>query len=508
MNSYSKFIYILIFLFCTVASSCFKDKGNYNYSEITQIKIDSFGKKAALYQDSFFLTPQITSLPDGALAEDTSRYSYVWTLAVVSRDVAKGDVPLLTLSTSRNLRCRLTMRPTAYVLYFKMTDRVTGNIYHMQTDLTVTTSTYEGWLMLTDINNVTRLDMVSFPQAPLTDTLLIKDVMNGSEIPVTHGPREISYVSSSQGSYVYFTAADGGHKLDPDLFSWKSSYDLRYECLFDYGAIFSPGFVSNHGSGGSYMLYYNNNYYYMFQPQAAVYGLPVNRVIGENYEFDAAPYEAKPTNVSFDGILFDRTLKRFVRVKDTNPTGCTLLTDDPASPNYKFSWTPNMDLVYMVGNQYSYNSYAFLKNPANNKVYVYSWSLTNLALTQNFAKELAVTDIDKAERFAVSPEYNYMFYSVGSKIYEVDFDNPTVSKLVLDLGSKKISLLKFHQFRSYTKFAPQAKCLMVGSYDPGLPAGSCGTLSQYYVPGLFGDPILSKSWSGFGKIVSLTYRER
>ncbi|HUP13538.1 MAG TPA: hypothetical protein VM187_15040, partial [Niastella sp.] len=84
----------------------------------------------------------------------------------------------------------------------------------------------------------------------------------------------------------------------------------------------------------------------------------------------------------------------------------------------------------------------------------------------------------------------------------------SISKLVADFGNKKITVFKFHQFKLYSKYATQGKCLMIAAYDPSLPAESCGSLYQYSVPGLFGNPVLLNSWSGFGKIVSLTYRER
>jgi hypothetical protein len=510
MNNRFKYIYayILCALLCVTAGSCFKDKGNYDYTAINAVTIDSFGNKAALYLDSLIIKPAISAGPDESVLKDTGRWSYLWTAAIVNRVAAKGDVPLITLSKSKDLRIKLTMRPEKYTLYFKITDNYTGNIFYMQTALTVTTSTHEGWLLLTDINNVARLDMVSFMPAPLTDTFVLTDLLKNYGVPEMHGPRNIAFTLANQGNYVYVTAADGGHKLDADVFFWQSSYNLKYECLFEYGVNFSPGYVMNSGSGGGgYLLNYGSDFYYQNQITAAGYGIPVNRVAGETADFDASPLIGKANNSGNPGILFDRTKKRFLRLNDGAAT-CVELPEPTTSPI--FSYKPNMDLLYITTNQANSITYAILKDPATNKVWVYSFTLTTSSLAQNFARELTGTDIANAEQFAVSPEYGYLFYNVGSKVYEVDYDNPTVSKLAVDLGSKKISLLKFHQFRAYSgaKYLPVGKCLMIGSYDPGLPVGSCGTLSQYTVPGLAGTPVLVRSYSGMGKIVSLTYRER
>lgn len=504
------YLYILGALLCGAVSSCYKDKGNYDYTEQTDVYINTFGTKAGLYLDSLIVTPTIMTWPGDSMVilNDTSRFNYVWTAAIINRQAAKGDVPLLTLSTNKVLRVKLTMRPESYILYFKVTDKVTGKMYYQATDLKVTTTTYEGWMLLSDVNNVARLDMISFPQAPLTDTLILTDLLKTSAVEAMHGPRDISYtVNGSSGNFINITAADGGNKFDADVFYWQPAYNMKYECLFDYGATFSPGFVRNGGLGTSFFLYYDNDIYYQDLTTASGYGLPINRVSGETADFDAAPYIGKVTSTSFPAALFDRTKKRFLRLNDGASTCAALADPDPTDPNYKFSYTPKMDLLYMITIPGSYATYAILKDPATNKVYVYSFTMQT-TVTQNFAKEVTGTDIVNAEKFAINPEFGYLFYSVGSKVYEVNFDNPSVSKLAVDLGSRKLSLLKFHPFRSITKYGTQAYSLMVGSYDPALPAETCGTLSQYRVPGLFADPVLTKSWSGFGKIVSLTYRER
>ncbi|MCS3795296.1 PKD-like family lipoprotein [Niastella sp. OAS944] len=515
MNHRFKYIkaYILCALICVAVSSCFKDKGNYNYNEITTVSIDSFGNKAAYYLDSLIISPKINVSPDPALLDDTSRYSFLWTAAVSNRVAAKGDVPLLTLGTSKNLRIKLTMRPEKYTLYFKILDKLTSNVYYMQCILNVATTTQEGWLLLTDVNNEARLDMVSFLPAPLSDTLILTNLLKNNNMPTVHGPRDIAYTAANQGNWVYFTGVDGGHKLDADVFYWQSNYNLKYECLFEYGANFTPGYVRNSDGGGSYLLYYGNNFYYQNQVLAAGYGLPLNRVAGENFDFNASPYIGKPIPMSNPGVIFDRTKGRFLRL-NINLNGSTSCVEFPqlpiTDPNYKFNYKTTMELKFMVTNQNSLITYAVLKDPATQKVWVYSMTVTSTGVVQNFAKEISGTDIQNAEQFAVSPEFGYLFYNVGGKVYEVDYDNPSVSKLAIDLGNKKITLLKFHQFILYSleKYSAIAKRLLVATYDPSLPAESCGTLNQYSVPGLVGTPVLTGSWPGVGKIVSLTYRER
>jgi hypothetical protein len=118
---------------------------------------------------------------------------------------------------------------------------------------------------------------------------------------------------------------------------------------------------------------------------------------------------------------------------------------------------------------------------------------------------MLATDIGKAEQFAINPDFGYIFYNVGSKVYEYDMFQKR-SKLMVDKGVDKISLMKFQQvFMRSTKDVSNK--LVVCSYNPGSPAES-GKMELYNVPNLNADLSLTASYTGFGKIVSVSYRER
>ena len=78
---------------------------------------------------------------------------------------------------------------------------------------------------------------------------------------------------------------------------------------------------------------------------------------------------------------------------------------------------------------------------------------------------------------------------------------------MVDLGDKKVSYLNFYEFKNSTKYTDGNK-LMVGLYDPSKTDGTEGSLNIYTVPGLNANIALDKSYTGFGRIKSLTYRER
>ncbi len=84
-----------------------------------------------------------------------------------------------------------------------------------------------------------------------------------------------------------------------------------------------------------------------------------------------------------------------------------------------------------------------------------------------------------------------------------------------DYGSRKISLLKFQyvnvglvQYGTFKqRYQDITKRLAVGSYDES-NLNTSGTLDLYSIPPINGQIVKEESFSGMGKIVSITYRSR
>jgi hypothetical protein len=123
---------------------------------------------------------------------------------------------------------------------------------------------------------------------------------------------------------------------------------------------------------------------------------------------------------------------------------------------------------------------------------------------------MTAPDIDKATHFASSPELGYLFYSVGGKLYEYD---PFLQQsfLMLDKGSEEITYIAFQKFFNpnyYDKYTEFGNLLTVGTQNPAGSEGSNGTLTQYTVPPINKPLQVKNTFTGFGRIVSVSYRER
>ncbi|WP_160292171.1 PKD-like family lipoprotein [Pedobacter lusitanus] len=500
----TKYICLVIFA-VLILFSCKKDLGNYTYTEVNKVEFTTLGSNdtvTAIYGTRFMLKPEIKSTMDQG--SDTSRYSYTW---VYEGPNGLGGNATYTYAKTKNLDVVMGLAPMGYTFYYTVTDRTTGIKFIKRFQLNVKNEINEGWLLNTEVGGTARLDMLSKKSdgnfTLITD--LLKTTASGLELkgkPVmvyTYstglliGPDKISY-----GLYVGTDQTTT--KINPETFKWTKTMDLKYEM---FGAIptgFYADLIRQAGSNAAYMLGKGNVYYY-FRALNIYYATPVNYIDIDKKSFTVAPFVANDeTSSEVPAILYDQTNKRFV--KHIYPAASSTTIPDPADKLFSFS--TGKDLLFM--NWVGFNGgevFAVLKDPASEKRYLARFnSQTN---AQSYYAEITGTGIARAEQYAISPDLGYLFYNVGSKVYEYDMSLKT-TKLMLDKGNAGISLLKFQNYKSF-KYKDGNK-LIVCSYDPSGVDGSNGTMEQFIVPPLNADLQLSQSFTGMGKIQSINYRER
>lgn len=299
---------------------------------------------------------------------------------------------------------------------------------------------------------------------------------------------------------IYVCTESGSNKIHPETFKWTFTYNVKYEFTGNIGDNFNVDNMTNFSGNTAWIHGTDNNVYYYYRVFQIKPDVPVNIVKGESAVFKASKYIAAYTGASNVAILYDETGKRFVRHLNNESTS-TLMPEGTL-----FNYNTNKDLVYMTYSPFSNgNVFAVLDSAATQKRYLARFTI-GTSLSQVYYDEIYGTDIAKAEQFAVSPDLGYLFYNVGGKLYEYDMSSRT-SKLMLDKGNQKITMLKFHKFLA-GKYSAEASKLIVASYDPALPAASSGKMEFYTVPAVNGDLVFDKEFTGFGKIVSVAYRER
>lgn len=495
-------LFILTFLASVLFCSCYKDLGNYDYNEINEVTIEGLKDTTVLLGAPFKLTPGIIGTIDKN--GDTTKYTYKWK-AIGPSSLLVGD-RVKDLGTNYTLYLPgVTLQPLKWTVFLFVTDKETGITWKASFDLTVSTSVYEGYLLLTEVNDSTRLDMLSYRNGSF---VLMKDVLKtvGSALPPQGKPIQVvSYNYDPAMWGIYLLTETQTSKIQPDNFGWQFTYDITYEMS---GGAVPPTFKAKFLKGATntaWMVGEDDNLYYYLRVFQIRMGLPVNIETGQVNTFKVAPFLATPINTNADGaIMFDKDNKRFMKLA----WGAAVATRMNNGTLFDYNNVKG-DLRFMENINGSNNVYAVLYYPDSvNKIYVARFALINNV--QSYYAPVLVPGVEQADFYTFHPDLPYLFYNIGNKVYEYDLSLKT-TKLMIDLGNKKITCMKFQEFiykGSRANYQQWYDKLMITVEDPAKPAGENGELHLYTVPPVNGNLTLFQSFSGFGKVKNFTYRER
>ncbi|TJY62606.1 hypothetical protein FAZ19_19225 [Sphingobacterium alkalisoli] len=489
-------------------SACMKDLGNYDYVEINALEeITGLPTELnAIYGQDFKVTPELKFSLDQDF--DESAYNFEWSY-IGSNGL--GGTKLFTWATTRDLEVKMTLVAGNYTAYYSVTDKASGVKYSKKFTLKVANEINEGWIMMNEVNGTARVDMLSVNSQGNFE--LIRDLLQTTGAGLQLEGKPVMTYTYATGlllgpdaiSYGLYLGTDKGTtKVDPNTFKWTPTMNLTYEMFGEIPDGFYADVIQSRSGGSAYMIG-NNNIYFYYRTHNIYYSAPISYVTAEERGFEAAPFIGGDPFIVINAhaIFYDKTNRRFVKHSGSNAT-CTTLPDPPSDQKL-FSFNTGMDLDYMRWVPFNGGEiFSILKDPNSNKKYLARFNSANNV--QSYYSEMIGTDIADAEFYAISPEFGYIFYTIAGKVYEYDMIYKT-SKLMLDFGSSKISYLNFYDFKNSSKYPGRNK-LMVGTYNPTVSDGTEGVLGIYTVPGGNGDLVLDQSYSGFGRIKSLTYRER
>ncbi|HTJ13730.1 MAG TPA: PKD-like family lipoprotein [Dinghuibacter sp.] len=482
--------------------SCYKDLGNYSYHAINQLTFTNFDTVhgyTVFYNDTLRVSPAVI-----ASLDKNPSYVYQWSLRVAGPGGAYDSADSV-IAVTPDLDVRITNTPGTYTLQYRVTDNNTGITFQTRTTLLVTSQVYEGFLVLNDVGGQSRLDMLSYDKTAATFTQYT-DVLKkqGSALTLQGQPYQVlcaQYTNANinpQNYGIFLLTSAGTNRVNQETFGWDPTYNISYLMIGDLPAGFAPQHLTVEPTYGAYpdlFLYYNANIYNeaLLASQYSFKFAALNSYTASGTPFTVSPYVATDGS---SATLYDMDARAFVtQASYSSPTVSAV----PTARNYP----TGEDLVYME-RAYSGSVYAVLRDTTASPTY--RLMRFTLGAAQNYYQPITGTDIALATSFAFSPDLGYMFYSVGGKLYEYDLSLQT-SFLMLDKGSANISYLSFHEFykrATNTTYATWARELLVGSAN----AGGNGTLELYSIPPVNGQIVQQNQWTGFGRIVSVAYRER
>ncbi|MFT3823529.1 MAG: PKD-like family lipoprotein [Chitinophagaceae bacterium] len=478
--------YIIPVCLLLALSACYRDLGNYDYKQPNTVTIGGINDKYIVMQGTYFeLVPQLAF--SDSTAKDSARYTYQWI------SMKSGALPAdkrLYLGTGRSLRTNMAMAAGVYTVYYLIKDTLTGLQFQKSFTVEVQSNIYEGWMVMTDVNGIAKLAMISKLNNQYT---VIPDVLasTGSALALQGKPLAVNCMrinALSTGYAIYISTDKTTDRIDAETFQYNSTLNIKYEMLSNIPETFAPAAFANAGGYRIFMLEGTDVYFYYYTYQIR-FGLPVNIMKNEALTFHTAPFIAASTLAEVT-VLYDNDNKRFVR-HSGNDASCTLMPDGTL-----FDYKTGKDLVYMTFSAFNNgNVFAILRDAAANKYYLARFLLNN-NIQQVYYDEMTATDIAQAKNFAVSPDLGYIFYTVNNKLYSYDM-SLKASKLMMDRGTQSFTALSFY-----------GSILMAGVVDPAKPEGANGILESYTVPPVQGALVLGNKWEGLGKVVSFSYRNR
>ncbi|TDQ72227.1 PKD-like family lipoprotein [Sphingobacterium yanglingense] len=494
---------LLIFNIC-ILNSCRKDLGNYDYSEQNHVLIENMDDNYLGFSGVGLKIKPVLKLRDGT-PFDENKYSYEW----FSYDslASNADVKKV-LSTEKDLDILLSLVPSKYALFYQITDKVTGYYWQKKVGLRVTTEIADGWLVLNDINNEARLDMLAF-NAKTTAYDSYFDITKASgDWKIEGKPLMVHYVRNSEiltsktSARVYVSTDKLTYSINNQIYTWNNYGNLKDEVMRPTPTNYHAVKFSSRGSE-SYLLDSEGVLSRENIPQATLYGPSLNR-LSTGGMIEIAPFFADKKASPNYAVVFDVKTRRFLIHKGMNQA---LIVPTSSTPDTFKPENLQKDLVFLAYAPITNAQfYALLKDPVTKKLNLVRFmdNDTEFVLQGDDALDASLP-IGNADFYEVDPTYGYIMYSVGGKVYQYDPFNK-VNKLLIDKGSRTISLIKYPSlFNRSDRYLEIGKKLVVCTYDESQPTNS-GKMELYDIS-LSGEPQLSKTYEGFGKIVSVSYRE-
>ncbi|HTG54695.1 MAG TPA: PKD-like family lipoprotein [Niabella sp.] len=529
---------IALLLVVTCLTSCYKDKGNYEYVELGEMKVEGIPGVIHLVRkvDRLVVNPKITSSKEGEIKGDNPNYSFRYRIGYKGKGFLGGEVDgkgepwvELTPTNGFNLDLPFDFEPNNYVCWLTITDKRNNVVHSHVFDIQVTTLTYQGWMVLSHIGQEerVRLDMISHVSATRTEFLY--DIAVG--LPQIHHATQLSmnpdnYLSdeiailSKEGSYILNNSTLESTPVkeftQTTFLLPPAETMIAVRPFVNSGNNFSP--YPNWG----FAISDAGNAYIRKWPTYGIFGAPINKTgtSAPQVKFKVAPFvafsEMRPGN-STVAIFYDRDNKRFMRAI-CSFSDVSEMTQLPDSTATLFPYKTGRDMVYMEGTRRSNGMVNAILQDAQGQRSIYGMRVTSgSTVVQDYYHEnVTAPGFEQATLFAFDSQFPFLFYAVGNKVYLYVLTTKTATELT-SISGGEITALKFNLYKNplltnlnnqTTEFMNQQFQLIVGSFDNSIPNGNGGKVAFYEVDGRTSTVKKLNEYAGFGKVKDVLYRER
>ncbi len=409
--------------FCAV--SCFRDLGNYDYTEVNEAIIADKGFTEAYdvrrNSDVLKISPEITFTKD---KDGTGHYEYEW--VAVGQNFYRGE--RFPIGHERNLSYTVTLPAEEYILYLKVKDVQTDMVYSRSVPLSVRSTNTLGWLLGGELPDGTgQVDMISIS----SNTMYLKDALDVGD-GAALAPVDLVWIDNDEytgDDRLYVGTGNGAYKFDRLNFSEPSS--LEYSFAFP-------------GQGASYLItdcqkVSDKRHVVIVDGKAhevSSHGGMIENtfcIYEDLKEFSVADKmicnHTHPQGIR-TFIFYDRDNHNFCYISGLTVKGMNRIGDAEGD---QWSWNTvndfgegGLELLDVVNSFFSGGqSLAIMNNPVTSDKWIYNITAPNSGAPVKNGRYLVdksvATDFDNATGYIMTVNHGYMIYAAGSSIYGYNF---------------------------------------------------------------------------------------
>ncbi len=455
--------YISVFVGSMVAlSSCYEDKGNYEYHELEEVSIDTTGldiqaEYAIMRNDTLRIAPNIYFEGELVTDSDMAPLDYMWTIFSATTGVGANTV-IDTIGYDMKLDTIITRKGGAYSVQLTVTNRNDGIRRFFRTSVIVSETFDGGWMVFYE-----RADKPGYSDLALIHNEWVKANSRTNRI------YENLYNKNNNGEYlpgspircfdIAVSLASGNNYIglctDQTLVGVSEN---GFERALTFGDFFyqqpeteAPVWYGQHGSGvmsgqNSEVCINGNNIYtntYSFsatEGRTTKFGMP-KRTDGDEVG-ELAPWNAEVAHtLNYGVVVYDQTnqcfryaaynsskLEYFAPQDETkhgadmiNNTGMTMLMSDwGKGTSSGVSLAPHDYSIMADGNtRYLLVTNFSSSTPTDDNICVGKYKLTGPCGQINNAKTMAASHVG-----------SFIYYGAGNKLYRYAYDARGMAKAV------------------------------------------------------------------------------
>ena len=502
-------ISFMLACFVVLASAgCYKDKGNYNYSELGDFYIDQTGMTTNY---TVKMLTQIQIEPKVVYYGNPENLSYNWKLYPTSTSLFEANAGD-NISTDKILSKVITATPRSYYLEFRAieteTKRFVSFLYNLRVE-----STGSGIEVLyqrdglTDFGLITPLFM--FGTAEQDEVSLDIYTSVNPDYPLTGNPVGLGNHKTTATDVIFLYTENDGVCLSPFDYSIIEHFSARFAVPPDPPKIQAykcPIQRNNPERAYGWEVLVNDGILYMRSQTSATETIFGPYSFEDGYNYYAAPFPL----VSNGGgvVMFDMISTRLLTA---GVSGSVL-----AVPRNDLGDPLNKDLVYMDGlpldrinmilkdktTDNQNNRYYYIADVFSNYTYLHKWDIS------------AYTGIAQAELFAFSYRANTGYYVANNTIYLIKYDmiGNAIQDQAIEMWQATAGetitaiLLCPHPGRDLGGNDARDRYLFVGTYNESTKDGKVYTFEvNLETDGTFIQTPVAV-YGGFGKIKGFSFK--